>query len=69
MKDYSIWLTSGGCITGTVNEENEKLISEFDSCQDNVVKFDDTDGYVKVQKNKIAAVGFNKIAETAKAGY
>jgi len=65
MKEYIIWLKSGECISGTVNEdvaimlnENRKIVGR--------IRFKDTDGFVSVKASRIEAIGINFVADNNK---
>lgn len=70
MKDYIIWLDSGECLTGTVNERNEGLIKEaFTKKAYGLLTFDDAEGTAHVAISKIQAICFNNTQEGSKCGF
>ena len=70
MKEYIIWLDSGECVTGTVDEENESLIKEaFVKKAFGLMTFSDTEGTVYVAMSNMQAICFNNTQEGSKCGF
>lgn len=73
MKDYLIWLKSGETISGTANENTiEWLQNRFKNREyelEEIISFDDEDGTVFLDMNKVEAIAINKCCEDRKAGF
>ena len=70
MKDYSIWLKSGGCISGTAEERIIKeLQKRFNPQRGDIVLFTDEDGDIAVDLAMIEAIAINKRQEGNKMGF
>lgn len=72
MKDYLIWLSSGSCIEGSMEDsEAQKLKEIFKEkfhCQ-GISEFKDTDGDLLVDMAKVEAVSINKATGKDKLGF
>ena len=65
MKDYTIWLKSGECITGTVNDDVAIMLNESRKILGRI-RFKDNDGFVSVKASRIEAIGINFIKDSNK---
>jgi hypothetical protein len=65
MKDYTIWLKSGECITGTVNDDVAIMLNESHKILGRI-RFKDNDGFVSVKASRIEAIGINFIKDSNK---
>lgn len=64
MKQYNIWLKSGACVTGEVQDcVASGLIEEYKKHGSRTLQFDDTEGNVIVEEESIAAIAINDITE------
>lgn len=64
MKDYIIWLKSGECVKGTINDKRKLLRRGIFN-----LKFSDTEGTVIIKRNRIEAIAINNVIETSKCGF
>lgn len=72
MKDYIIWLKSGECIAGIAKEETIKLIqNKFKDSSGKVEKlsFEDENGLVVVNINRIDAIAINDCCKYNQVGF
>lgn len=71
MKDYVIWLKSGECISGSVQEEIISHLQErFKDCMNSEkVSFSDEDGIVIIDLYSIDAIAINKQPSSYKLGF
>ena len=71
-KDYIIWLKSGECITGTIEESIiYDLHDRFKNSTGEMekVSFSDEDGRVVLDLSKVEAIGINKHCENEHVGF
>jgi hypothetical protein len=64
MKEYIIWLKSGECIKGTIEDEGVLFRKGLFN-----LKFSDTEGTVTIKRHRIEAIAVNNIIETNKCGF
>lgn len=73
MKDYLIWLKSGETISGTAEEDTMKWLQKrFENRQyelEKIISFDDEDGTVALDVDRIEAVAINKCCENNQVGF
>lgn len=68
MKKYIIWLRSGECIEGTVEDDiANKLI--LDSKRFSRLKFKDSEGYASVKRSRIEAIAIIDVVEANRCGF
>lgn len=63
VKDYLIWLNSGVCIEGVMNDnEAYRLNQAFKnkSSQSGIIEFVDANGILLVEMNKVDAISINE---------
>jgi hypothetical protein len=69
MKDYGIWLKSGQCVEGTVEDEvAEKIIKDYSHKphDKSIRQFHDTDGLLILSFSNVIAIAINKCEECSK---
>lgn len=73
MKDYLIWLKSGETISGTADEDTIKWLQKrFEDREyelEKIISFDDEDGTVALDVDRIEAITINKCLEDKKVGF
>ena len=65
MKDYTIWLKGGGTVCGVLDRDNDKYPKI-----PRLIKIHDTEGYVTVRGNQVAAIAIsNHTADSKIKGF
>lgn len=73
MKDYLIWIKSGETISGTADEDTIKWLQKrFENREyelEKIISFDDEDGTVALDVDRIEAITINKCCENKQVGF
>lgn len=70
MREYTVFLSSGETICGTMNEtEYQRLCSLFLQGDEGRHVFSDTQGQFVVAMNQVIAVGGNRVTEEKTVGF
>lgn len=73
MKDYLIWIKSGETISGTADEDTIKWLQKrFENREyelEKIISFDDEDGTVALDVDRIEAITINKCYENKQVGF
>jgi hypothetical protein len=69
MKDYTIWLKSGGSISGTMEDSEAARLKKFFKLVGEMDSFTDTDGELLLSSNSIIAVSLNAVNAKQRVGF
>lgn len=70
MKEYIIYLKSCECIKGFVTEEvAERILNRFEIFKRGRYKFEDSEGVICVDLERVEAMVFNNIVDSNECGF
>jgi len=72
MKEYSIWLKSGACIEGEIDEETANIIMasySFNPNSGDIKRYRDSNGFLLISFKLIEAIAFNDTEPDKSVGF